>query len=223
LRKGGNATPYSSPASNRVAIGKIDENMVAARDEEIALLFTEARTHSAWLDRAVDDALLHRLYDLAKMGPTGGNSHPMRVVFVKSHAAKEKLRPALFPLNIDKTMSAPATAIVAFDTEFYEKLPKLFPARPEMREALASRPPEVRERMAFQGATLGAGYLILAARALGLDCGPMGGFDTAKVDATFFADGKWKSTLLINIGYGVQEKLFPRNPRLLFEEACRIE
>jgi 3-hydroxypropanoate dehydrogenase len=200
-----------------------DEKGLAARNEEIAILFTEARTHSAWLDRPLDDALLHRLYDLAKMGPTGGNAHPMRVVFVKSPAAKERLRPALAPMNVDKTMSAPATAIIAFDTEFYEKMPKLFPARPEMRDNLASRPVEVRERMAYQGATLSAGYLILAARALGLDCGPMGGFDTGKVDAAFFAHGKWKSTLLINVGYGVREKLFPRNPRLSFEEACRIE
>jgi len=200
-----------------------DENVVIARDEEIALLFTEARTHSAWLDRPIDDALLHHLYDVAKMGPTGGNSNPMRVVFVKSQAAKEKLRPALFPLNVDKTMSAPATAIIAFDTEFYAKMPQLFPARAEMRETIASLPPEVRERMATQGATLSAGYLILAARALGLDCGPMAGFDAAKVDTAFFADGKWKATLLINIGYGAKEKLFPRNPRLSFEEACRIE
>lgn len=197
--------------------------MPVARDEEIGLLFTDARTHNTWLDRPVDDALLRRVYDLAKMGPTGGNSNPMRVVFVKSHAAKEKLRPTLFPLNVDKTMSAPATAIIAFDTEFHEKLPQLFPARPEMREGMASRPSEVRERMAYQSATLSAGYLILAARALGLDCGPMGGFDPAKVDAAFFADGKWKATLLINIGYGAREKLFPRNPRLSFEEACRIE
>ena len=197
--------------------------MVVARDEEIALLFTDARTHSGWLDRPVDDALLRRIYDLAKLGPTGGNSQPMRVVFAKSQAAKERLRPALFPLNVDKTMAAPATAIIAFDTEFYEQMPKLFPARPEMREALASRPPEVRERQATQSATLQAGYLIIAARAFGLDCGPMGGFDPAKVDAAFFADWKWKTILLINLGYGDRAKLFPRNPRLAFEDACRIE
>ena len=197
--------------------------MSTARDEEIALLFSDARTHSAWLDRPVDDALLRRLYDLAKIAPTGGNSNPMRIVFVKSAAAKEKLRPSLAPGNVDKTMAAPATAIVAYDTEYYEKMPKLFPARPEMRDGIAARPPEVRERMAVQGATLGAGYLILAARALGLDCGPMGGFENAKVDAAFFADGKWKSTVLINLGYGDKGRLFPRNPRLTFEEACRIE
>ncbi len=197
--------------------------MVIARDEEIALLFTDARTHSHWLDRPVDDALLRRIYDLAKLGPTGGNSQPMRVVFVKSHTAKEKLRPALSPLNVDKTMSAPVTAIAAFDTEFYEQMPKLFPARPEMRDALAARPADARDRQAYQSATLQAGYLILAARAVGLDCGPMAGFDTAKVDAAFFADGKWKTTLLVNLGYGDTGRLFPRNPRLAFEEACRIE
>lgn len=197
--------------------------MTTARDDELALLFTDARTHNVWLDRPVDDGLLRRVYELARMAPTGGNSSPMRVVFVKSHAAKEKLRPTLFPMNVDKTMSAPVTAIVARDTEFYEKLPKLFPARPEMRDAMASRPADVLERMASQSATLQAGYLILAARALGLDCGPMAGFDPAKVDAAFFPDGAWKTLLLINLGYGDREKLFPRNPRLDFDEACRIE
>lgn len=197
--------------------------MTSARDEEIALLFTEARTHSAWLDRPVDDGTLRRLFDVARMGPTGSNTNPMRVVFAKSSGAKERLRPALFPLNVEKTMSAPVTAIVAFDTEFYEQMPKLFPARPELRDGLASRPPEVREKMASQSATLQAGYLILAARALGLDAGPMGGFDAAKADAAFFADGKWKTILLINFGYGDPSKLFPRNPRLDFDVACRIE
>jgi 3-hydroxypropanoate dehydrogenase len=197
--------------------------MAFARDEEIALLFTEARTYSAWLDRPVDDALIHRIYDLAKLGPTGGNSQPMRVVFAKSEAAKTKLRPALFPLNVDKTMSAPVTAIVAFDTEFYEQMPKLFPARPEMRDSIAARPADVRAKQAYQSATLQAGYLIVAARGLGLDCGPMAGFDPAKVDAAFFPDGKWRTILLVNIGYGDAKKLHPRNPRLAFEEACRIE
>jgi 3-hydroxypropanoate dehydrogenase len=197
--------------------------MALARDEEIALLFTDARTHSAWLDRPVDDALVHRIYDIAKLGPTGGNSQPMRVVFAKSQEAKTKLRPALFPGNVDKTMAAPFTAIVAFDTEFYEKMPKLFPARPEMRDAIAARPAEVRDKQAYQSATLQAGYLIVVARGLGLDCGPMAGFDPAKVDAAFFPDGKWKTTLLINIGYGDPTKLHPRLPRLAFEEACRIE
>jgi 3-hydroxypropanoate dehydrogenase len=197
--------------------------MTQAIDDALALLFTNARTHSAWLDRPVDDAVLHRIYDLLKMGPTGGNSQPMRAVFVKSREAKERLKPALAPLNVDKTMAAPATVIAAFDTLFYEKMPKLFPARPQMRDTLAARPADARDRQAYQSATLQAGYLILAARALGLDCGPMGGFDTEKVDAAFFPDGQWRSTLLINLGYGDASKLNPRLPRLDFDEACRIE
>jgi 3-hydroxypropanoate dehydrogenase len=197
--------------------------MTQAIDDAIVLLFTDARTHSAWLDRPVDGATLRRIYDLCKMGPTGGNSQPMRAVFVKSHDAKVRLKPALAPLNVDKTMTAPVTVIVAFDTSFYEKIPKLLPARPEMREVLAARPADVRDRQAYQSATLQAAYLILAARALGLDCGPMGGFDTAKVDAEFFPDGRWRSTLLINLGYGDASKLSSRLPRLDFDEACRIE
>jgi 3-hydroxypropanoate dehydrogenase len=197
--------------------------MTQAVDDAVALLFTDARTHAAWLDRPVDDATLRRLYDLGKLGPTGGNSQPMRAVFVKSRDAKERLRPALAPTNVEKTMTAPVTVIVAYDTEFYEKMPQLFPSRPEMREAIAARPKEIRDRQAYQSATLQAGYLILAARALGLDCGPMGGFDTAKVDAAFFPDGKWRSTLLVNLGVGDAAKLYPRLPRLDFDEACRIE
>jgi 3-hydroxypropanoate dehydrogenase len=197
--------------------------VTTARDEEIALLFTGARTHNVWLDRPVDDSLLRRVYEIARMAPTSANSQPMRVVFVKSPSAKEKLRPTLAPFNADKTMAAPVTAIVARDVAFYEKMPKLFPARPEMRDAFANLPAAVVERMSYQSATLQAGYLILAARSLGLDCGPMGGFEPEKVDAAFFPDGAWKSTLLVNLGYGDPAKLFPRNPRLDFDEACRIE
>ncbi len=197
--------------------------MTTARDEEIDLLFTGARSHIAWLDKPVDAALLRRLYELTRMAPTGANSQPLRVIFVTSAAAREKLRPVLAPPNVDKTMSAPVTAILAVDSEFYNKMPKLFPARPEMREMIASRPAELRDRQAYQSAMMQAGYLILAARALGLDCGPMAGFDTAKTDAIFFPDGKWKSALLINLGYGDPAKLYPRNPRLDFEEACQIE
>jgi 3-hydroxypropanoate dehydrogenase len=197
--------------------------MNVARDEELALLFTEARTHVAWLDRPVDDATLRRLYELTRMAPTSANSQPMRVVFARSVAAKERLRPALAALNVDKTMSAPVTAIVAYDTEFYERMPQLFPARPEMRDRVKSLPVEERNQLAYLSAALQAGYLILAARALGLDVGPMGGFEPRKVDAQFFPDGTWKSILLINLGYGDREKLFPRNPRLSFDEACRIE
>lgn len=195
--------------------------MKLARDEEVALLFSQARTHSAWLDRPIDDALLRRLYELTRTGPTGGNSQPLRVVFVKSSAAKDKLREALAPMNVEKTMAAPVTAIIAFDVAFHQKLDQLFPARPEMKDRIGALPAEERERMALQSATLQAGYLILAARALGLD--PMGGFNAAKVNELFFPDGAWKATLLINIGYGDEAKLYPRLPRLDFAEACRIE
>jgi 3-hydroxypropanoate dehydrogenase len=187
------------------------------------LLFLKARTHYGWLDRPVDDALLRRLYELARMAPTSGNNQPMRIVFVKNPEAKERLLPALIPANVGKTKAAPVTAIVAYDTAFYELMPKLFPARPEMREAFAKMPDAVRDRLGFQGGTLQGAYLLLAARSLGLDCGPMGGFDAAKVDAAFFPDGRWKSNFLINLGYGDPAKLQPRNPRLDFDEACRIE
>lgn len=196
--------------------------MTTARAEELALLFHEARTHSAWLDKPVSDDTLHRLYELVRMGPTGGNSHSLRMEFVRSGDAKERLKLGLRPLNVEKTMRAPVTAICAYDTEFFEKMPKLFPARPEMRDQLAGMPEAERTRLAVLNASLSAGYVILAARALGLDCGPMGGFDNAKVDETFFPDGKWKSVLLVNLGYGDPAKLFPRLPRLDFDEACRI-
>lgn len=197
--------------------------MTTSREEEIALLFTEARTHAAWLDRPVPDDLLERLYALVRMGPSGGNAQPLRLVFVKSPEAKERLRPALMPGNVDKTMSAPVTAIVAFDARYYDKLPQLFPARPETRDRIAGMPEALRDQLGIHSALLQAGYLILAARALGLDCGPMGGFEPAKVDAAFFPDSAWRSLLLVNLGYGDRDKLFPRLPRLSFEEACRIE
>jgi 3-hydroxypropanoate dehydrogenase len=196
--------------------------MTTARDEELALLFTEARTHNGWLDRPVDDATLRRLYELLRMGPTGGNTQPLRVVFVKTAAAKERLRPVLAPANVDKAMSAPVTAIVAYDSQYFELMPKLFPARPDMRALQEAMPPARRTHLAIINSTLQAGFLILAARALGLDCGPLGGFDPAKTDAEFFPDGRWQSMMLMNLGYGDATKLYPRNPRLDFEEACRI-
>jgi 3-hydroxypropanoate dehydrogenase len=196
--------------------------MTTVNEDAIKQLFLEARTHNAWQDRPVADDLLRRIYDTAKMGPTSANNQAARIVFVKSAAAKEKLKPSLSPGNVDKTMSAPVTAIIAHDVEFHEKLPKLFPQF-DMKAVFAGLPAEKREHAAFQSSSLQGAYVILAARALGLDCGPMAGFDNAKVDAAFFADGKWKSNFLINIGYGDATKLWPRNPRLDFEEACRIE
>jgi 3-hydroxypropanoate dehydrogenase len=192
-------------------------------DDGLNLLFLNARTLRKWIDRPVDDALLRRAYELARWPPTSANSEPMRIVFVKSAESKARLRPALDAGNVDQTMSAPVTAIVAYDWRFFELMPKLSPTRPDIAARFGSLPEVARERLAFQGGTLQGGYLILAARALGLDCGPMGGFDRARVDAEFFPDGRWKSNFLLNLGYGDPSSVRPRAPRLEFEEACRIE
>lgn len=191
-------------------------------EADLNLLFFDARSHNAWLDRPVEDSVLHRIYEIARMAPTSANSQPMRVIFLKSREAKERLRPALSPGNVEKTMSAPVTAIVAHDLEFYEKLPELMP-HIDARSWFAKAPDEKKAHVAFQNGTLQGAYLMLAARALGLDCGPMGGFDNAKVDAEFLPNSTWRSNFLLNLGHGDAAKLFPRNPRLEFEEACRIE
>ncbi|NNB88242.1 malonic semialdehyde reductase [Corallococcus exiguus] len=190
--------------------------------DSLEQLFTEARTHSGWRDRPVTDETLRRIYELARMAPTAVNSQPVRLVFVRSREAKERLKPALSPGNVDKTMQAPVTVIVAYDTAFHEQMPKLFPAR-DMKSVFAAMTPEAREQAAFMNGTLQGGYVILAARSLGLDCGPMGGFDKAKVDEAFLQGTGWKSNFLINLGYGDPAKLFPRNPRLSFEDACRMD
>lgn len=185
------------------------------------VLFRDARTHSAWQDRPVDPALLQQAYDLARMGPTSMNTQPMRVVFVTSADGKDRLKPALSPGNVDKTMAAPVTAIVAFDRSFPDTLPTLFPhfaAAPEMFRSN----PALLEETAFRNSSLQAAYLILALRAVGLDCGPMSGFDKEKVGAAFFPGSPWAANLLINIGYGKAEALYPRLPRLSFDEACRF-
>jgi len=192
-------------------------------DACIRSLFLDARTHRRWLDKPVDDQMLRRVYDLTRLPPTSANCQPARVVFVRSRQAKERLRPAVDAGNVEQTMTAPVTAIVAYDTRFFEYMSMLAPQRPEMGERLAARPEAVKERMAFQNGTLQGGYLILAARALGLDCGPMGGFDRARVDGEFFPDGRWKSNFLVNLGYGEPTAPGMRAPRLEFETACRIE
>ncbi|MBZ4334011.1 malonic semialdehyde reductase [Corallococcus sp. AS-1-12] len=189
--------------------------------DALELLFTEARTHSGWQDRPVTDETLRRIYELARMAPTAVNSQPVRLVFVRSHEAKQKLKPSLSPGNVDKTMQAPVTVIVAYDTAFHEQMPRLFPSR-DMKSVFAAQTPEAREQAAFLNGTLQGAYVILAARALGLDCGPMGGFDKAKVDEAFLQGTGWKSNFLLNLGYGDPAKLFPRNPRLSFEDACRL-
>jgi 3-hydroxypropanoate dehydrogenase len=190
-------------------------------NEALDLLFRNARTHNVWLDKPVDDALLRQVYDLARMGPTSANMSPMRIVFVTSPEAKERLKPALDPANVNKTMSAPATAILGMDIHFYQQLPKLFP-HADARSWFAHLPENVLEYVALRNSSLQGAYFMLAARALGLDCGPMSGFDNAKVDAAFFAGTTVKSNFLCNLGYGDASKLFPRSPRLTFDEACKI-
>src|SRR5512144_725249 len=178
-------------------------------DEALDLLFRRARTHRAWLDRPVPDDLLRRVYGLAAEGPTSANCSPMRVLFVKSREAKERLRPALTPGNVDKTMQAPVTAIIGHDPQFYELLPRLFPAA-DMRANFVGKP-DLIAATAFRNGSLQGAYLMLAARAFGLDCGAVSGFDNAKVDAEFFPDGKLRSNFLINVGYGDRSKLLPRH------------
>jgi 3-hydroxypropanoate dehydrogenase len=189
-------------------------------DDALNQIFRQARTHNAWLPKRVPIAKLHEAYELARMGPTSANSSPARFVFLQSEAAKARLLPALAPLNVEKTKAAPVTVIVAWDTEFYEKLPHLFP-HADMRSYFVGKQALIDET-AFRNSTLQGGYFILAARAVGLDCGPMSGFDPAKANAEFFPDGKWKANFLCNLGYGDRSKLSSRNPRLEFDEACRV-
>jgi 3-hydroxypropanoate dehydrogenase len=184
------------------------------------LIFRNARTHNAWLDKPVEDALLRQVYDLAKMGPTSANMCPMRIVFVKSEEAKERLKPALQPGNVDKTMAAPVTAIIGMDIHFYEELPRLFP-HADAKSWFKDLPENVLEYTALRNSSLQGAYFMLAARALGLDCGPMSGFDNARVDEAFFAGTAVKSNFLCNLGYGDSSKLYPRSPRLGFDEACK--
>ena len=184
-------------------------------------LFRDARTFSHFRSVPVSDGMLQEIYDLLKWAPTTGNSSPGRFVFVRTAQAKARLKPALASGNTAKTMAAPVTVIVAHDLEFYENLPRLFP-HTDARSWFAGKPDHI-ATSAFRNGSLEGAYFILAARAMGLDCGPMSGFDNTKVDAAFFPDGKWKSNFLINLGYGDKATLHPRNPRLDFGEACRIE
>ena len=204
-------------------------------DAALDTLFREARTHTKWQARPVADQTLLDLYDLLKWAPTSANAAPARLAFLRSKEAKERLRPALAPGNVEKTMTAPVTVIVAYDLKFYEQLPRLFPQSPGMQQLFLSNPNFV-ETTAKRNSSLQGAYLILAARALGLDCGPMSGFDNAKVDEEFFAAGKpcfgceqeffpeghVKSNFLCNLGYGDPSGLYPRLPRLPFNEACSL-
>lgn len=184
------------------------------------ILFNDAHTYNAFSDKPVPDELLQQVYDLAKMGPTSANCTPMRIVFVKSPEAKEKLRPCLSAGNVDKTMKAPVCAIIAMDMEFYENLPRLFP-HTDARSWFVGKPDYIAST-AFRNSSLQGAYFIMAARAMGLDCGPMSGFNEAKINEAFFKDTSYKANFLINLGYGVEGGYHPRNDRLRFDEACKI-
>ncbi len=190
-------------------------------DEAFDVLFRKARSQNAWQDKPVSDVTLQALYDLLRWGPTSANCFPARFVFVKSDEAKERLAACVAPGNVEKVRTAPVTVIIGYDTEFYERLPELFPHNPEVRNWFANDA-DLAETTAFRNSTLQGAYLMLAARALGLDCGPMSGFSNAKVDAAFFPDGKIKSNFICGLGYGDPSKLFPRSPRPDFDDVCRI-
>ncbi|GAB5389519.1 MAG: malonic semialdehyde reductase [Alphaproteobacteria bacterium] len=191
-------------------------------EEGLNLLFYEARTQNKWKDADVTDDQLKLLHDLTSMGPTSANCCPMRVVFVKSDAEKERLKPALMEGNVEKTLSAPVVAIIGTDYEFHEHLPKLFPHTDAKSWFAGEKNKANREVTAFRNATLQAGYFIMAARSIGLDCGPMSGFNNDMVDELYFEGTSTKSNFLCNLGYGDPEGLFPRSPRFDFDEACKI-
>ena len=189
-------------------------------DDALDTIFRNARTNNRWRDAPVSPAILMAIYDLMRWGPTSANCSPARIVFVVSRSAKERLKPHLDSGNVEKTMAAPATAIIAYDLDFAERMPFLFPNVPDAKNWF--RNPAHAERTAFRNGSLQGGYFIVAARALGLDCGPMSGFDNEGVDREFFPGGRIKSNFLCNLGHGDPAGLYPRNPRLSFDEACRI-
>src|SRR5258706_8848433 len=190
-------------------------------DQGLRLLFTEARTHNGFVDKPVTDAEIRQVFDIMKMGPTSANCSPARFVFLRTKEGKERIRPALSSGNLEKTLAAPVVAIVAWDTKFYEHLPRLFPHNLDAKNWFANSE-TVAHETAFRNGTLQGAYFIIAARALGLDCGAMSGFDNAKVDAEFFPDGRFKSNFLINIGHGDPSQLFGRSPRFDFAEVCQL-
>jgi len=187
-------------------------------DQALAQLFLEARSYNNWSKEPLDDATIRRLYALAALGPTTANTSPARFVFVRTEAGRERLRPHINPGNLNKTMSAPCCVVIAYDLRFYELMPQLFPSR-DMSATFVGKPALIDE-VARRSSTLEGAYLIMAARALGIDAGPMSGFNAETLDAEFFPDGRWKSNFLCNLGYGTEDGLFPRNPRLPFEQAC---
>lgn len=185
------------------------------------ILFKEARTYNSWQSRDVDDQVLRDLFDLMKMAPTSMNCSPLRIVFVKSDAEKERLKPSLMDGNVEKTMAAPVTAILAADTEFFEEMPYLFPHNEKARDMFADSEQWAKSTQA-RNTVLQAGYFILAARSVGLDCGPMSGFGMKAVNEAFFPDGRFKVNMLCNLGYGDDVDLYPRSPRFTFDQACKI-
>lgn len=189
-------------------------------DDALEKIFRSARTHKRWQDKPLGRAMLMAIYDLMRWGPTSANCSPARILFVVSKGAKLRLMPHLIPDNVAKTMSAPATAIIAYDLDFARYIPLLYPQVPEARGWFDE--PAHAAQTAFRNGSLQGGYFIIAARALGLDCGPMSGFDNAGVDREFFPNGRTKSNFLCNLGYGEPAALHPRNPRLSFDEACSI-
>lgn len=195
--------------------------MTELDQKALDLIFLKARTRNGWQNKPVPESLLRRIYDVAILGPTSANTLPLRIVFVSSSAAKKKLHPALSAGNQAKVMQAPVTAIFAYDLQFYDLLSKTFPHEPDARSWFAGNDAVVQET-AFRNGTLQAAYFMIAARAHGLDCGPMSGFDQGKVNAEFFPDGRYKSNFICSLGYGTEERLFPRSPRLTFEETCKI-
>jgi len=190
-------------------------------DAGLDIIFREARSHNTWTDQPVSDLMVQAVYDLARWGATTANSSPARFIFLKSDQAKERIKPHLIPTNVDKALSAPVLVIIAHDVEFYEKIPQLFPHNPGAKDWF-SWSEEFAEQTAFRNSSLQGAYLMLAARALGLDCGPMSGFDNAGVDIEFFAGTKWKSNFICGLGHGDKSKLFDRSPRLSFDEACQL-
>lgn len=205
----------------RQAVREMRDRVSRADDATLDLLLRSARTHYGWVEKDVDDESLRALHDLAKWGPTSMNQQPARYVFVRSEAAKQRLAPALMEQNRAKMLSAPVTAIVAYDTRFHDYLPKLFPPNPKARDMFEAND-AMREANAFRNGSMQGAYFILAARALGLDAGPMSGFDPAAVDEAFLRGTTWKSNFLCNLGYGDEEKIFVRLPRLEFEQVAQI-
>lgn len=190
-------------------------------DDGLDLIFRNARTHNVWLPTPVPEATLRAIWDVMKFGPTSANCSPLRIVFVQSPEAKERLVACMIETNQAKTRAAPVTAILAMDLEFYDKLPRLFPHDQTARSWFAGKPALIKETT-FRNSSLQGAYFIIAARALGLDCGPMFGFDADRVNAEFFANGKLRVNFVCSLGHGDASKLFPRSPRLDFDEACRI-